>query len=116
VSEADTHLVGLEVRGGTGNPCVRRSATCSCMPHRAWNNYGVFTSYVPRQGMASQAAEKILFAVILSEAKNLLVLCISTMPILRRLCLLRMTVSREFFSNLFSRAEMLFENQSTALP
>jgi len=34
--------------------------------------------------MASQAAEKILFAVILSEAKNLLVIQISKLQILRR--------------------------------
>ena len=58
----------------------------------------------PRQGTASQAAEKLSSAVILSEAKNLLVIQISKMQFLRRLRLLRMTVLWEFFSNLFSRA------------
>jgi hypothetical protein len=51
-------------------------------------------------GTAEQVAEKIVFAVILSEAKNLLVMRISNMQILRRLRLLRMTVLWEFFSNL----------------
>jgi len=57
-----------------------------------------------RQGMASQVAEKLSCAVILSEAKNLLVIQISKMQFLRRLRLLRMTVLWEFFSNLFNRA------------
>jgi len=57
-----------------------------------------------RQGTASQAAEKLSCAVILSEAKNLLVIQISKMQILCRLRLLRMTVLWEFFSNLFSHA------------
>ena len=51
-------------------------------------------------GMAEQAAEKLSCAVILSEAKNLLVIKISKMQFLRRLRLLRMTVLWEFFSNL----------------
>jgi len=57
-----------------------------------------------RQGTTSQVAEKINCAVILSVAKNLLVIQISHLQILRRLRLLRMTVLWGFFSNLFSRA------------
>ena len=51
-------------------------------------------------GTVEEVAEKLSCAVILSEAKNLLVIQISNMQILRRLRLLRMTVLWEFFSNL----------------
>jgi hypothetical protein len=69
-----------------------------------------------RQGMVLQVAEKLSCGVILSEAKNLLVIQISNMQILRRLRLLRMTVLWEFFSNLFNRAASQCEEISTSLP
>ena len=81
--------------GGPGNGC---SARFSGLPERF--SYGSAN----RQGMASQVAEKILFAVILSAAKNLLVLAVSNLQILRRLRLLRNSLLGDFFSNLFSRA------------
>ena len=59
-----------------------------------------------------QFVEKLLYVVILSEAKDLLVIQISDLQILRRPWLLRMTAFGDFFNKLLG--EEILKVSSTA--